>query len=63
MEEITGLDYMYTKRFYTDFEIKKLGEYDDLYLKNDILLLGDVSKNFRKMFLKIYHLDFFQLQD
>ena len=58
MEKITGLDYMYVKRFYTDFEIKKLGEYYDLYLKSDTLLLGDVFENFRKTFLKIYHLDF-----
>ena len=36
---------------------KKLGEYRDLYLKSDTLVLLNVFKNFRKMCLKIYHLD------
>ena len=39
-----------------DFE-KELGEYHDLYLQSNKLLLVDVSKNFRKMCLNIYRLD------
>ena len=49
MEEITDVDYMYGKRVCKDFEIKNLGEYHDLYLKSDTLLLA-VFENFRKMF-------------
>ena len=56
MEDITDADYMHAKRVYKDFEIKNLGEYNDLYLKNDTLLLVDVFEKFRKMCLKIYHL-------
>ena len=48
---------MHGKRVSTDFEIKNLGEYLDLYLKSDTLLLVDVFEYFRKMCLKIYHLD------
>ena len=45
------------KRVFKDFEIKNLGEYHDLYLKSDTLLLADVFENFSKMCLNIYQLD------
>ena len=57
MEDITDADYKQAKKVCKDFEIKKLGECDDLYLKSDALLLADIFKNFRKISLKIYHLD------
>ena len=34
-----------------------MGEYHDLYFKNDTLLLADVFENFREMCLEIYQLD------
>ena len=50
MEEITDVDYMDRKRVCKDFKIKKLGEYHDLYLTSDTLLLADVFENFRNVY-------------
>ena len=52
MEEITDADYIHGKRVCKDFEIKSLGEYHDLHLKSNTLLLTDVFENFRKICLK-----------
>ena len=57
MEDNIDADYMHAKRVCEDFEIKDLGEYHDLCLKGDTLLLADVFEIFRKMDLKNYHLD------
>ena len=48
MQNITDADYMHTKRVCKYFETKKLGKYDDLYLKCDTLLFADIFENFRK---------------
>ena len=57
LEDIRDADYMHAKRVCKYFEMKNLGEFHDLYLKSDVLLLADVLENFRKMCLKIYELD------
>ena len=57
MEDITDADYAHSKRVCKDFEIKTFGEYHDLYLQSDTLLLADVFKNFRNICLKIYKLE------
>ena len=54
MEDITDVDYAHTKRVCKDFEIKKLGEYHDLYVQTNTLLLADVFENFRNMCINIY---------
>ena len=40
MEDIIDVDYGHTKSVYKDFEIKNLGEYHDLYVPSEILLLS-----------------------
>ena len=57
MEDITDADYAHVKRVCKDFETNNLGEYHDLYVQSDTILLADVFENFRNMFLEIYELD------
>ena len=44
--DITDKDCMISKRVYRDFEIENIGEYHDLYLRSDVILLTDVFENF-----------------
>ena len=48
---------MYAQKVWDVFEINNLGEYHDLYVQSDTLLLADVFENFRNMCLDIYGLD------
>ena len=57
IKDITDADYVQVKRVCKDFEIKDLGEYHDLYVQNDTLLLGDLGENFKNLCIKIYKLD------
>ena len=57
MEDITDVDYAHAERVCKNFKIKKIGEYYDLYVQSDTLLLADVLENFRNRCLKIYKLD------
>ena len=57
MEDITDADYRHAERICQDFEAKHLGEYRDLYVQSDTLLLVDKFNNFWNMCLKIYELD------
>ena len=45
------------KKVWDVFEIQNLGEYHDLYVQSDTLLLADIYENFRNMCLDIYELD------
>ena len=42
MGGITDADYVHGKRVCKDFEIKNVGEYSDLYVQGDTLLLADI---------------------
>ena len=57
MENIEDIDYRHGNNVFKRFKLKNLGEYHDLYVKSDTLLLADVFENFRNTCLKIYELD------
>ena len=55
--DINDSDYEHAQRVWKKFKCKTMGEYHDLYLKTDVLLLADVFENFRKICLEYYKLD------
>lgn len=56
-EEISDDDYSHAETVWNKFGIKTLGEYSDLYLKLDCILLCDVLENFRDLTMEHYGLD------
>lgn len=56
-EEISQQEYEFACDIWNKFQLKTLGEYSQLYLKTDVLLLADVFENFRNVCHTIYKLD------
>ena len=66
MEDIDDIDYRHDNNAFNKFKLNNLGDYHDLYVQSDTLLLADVFENFRDMCLKKYELDpahFYRYQD
>ena len=58
LEDITDdKDYIHAQKVFQEFKLKNLGEYHDLYVQSDTLLLVDVFENFRNKCVEIYKLD------
>ena len=56
-ESITQKDYEHAQTVWKTFKCKTLGDYHDLYLKTDVLLLADVFQKFRETCMNNYKLD------
>ena len=57
LEDISDENYVHAQKVWDVFEIKNLGEYHDLYVQTDTLLLADVYEKFRDKCIEIYGLD------
>ena len=57
MEDINDIDYRHANNVFKVFKLENLGNYHDLYVQSDTLLLADVFNNFRNLCLKEYELD------
>ena len=57
IKDITDVDNSHTKSVRKDFQTKHVGEYHDLYVQSDPLLLAGVFDNFWNVCLEIYCLD------
>ena len=57
MENISETDYRHANNVFKTFKLNNLGDYHDLYVHSDTLLLAHVFENFRKAGIKTYELD------
>ena len=57
MEDIIDVNYVHAKIVFKTLINKNLGDYHDLFVQSDTLLLADIFENFRNMCIKVYELD------
>ena len=57
LEDTIDKDYTHAQNVFEEFELKNLGDYHDLYVQSDTLLLSDIFENFRNNCIEIYELD------
>ena len=51
---ISDGDYEHARKVWKEFQIKNMGEYHDLYLRTDVILLANVFESFRRVCLDNY---------
>ena len=57
LENIIDKDNAHAQKMFEELKVKNLGDYHDLYVQSDTLLLADVFENFRNKCIDIYELD------
>ena len=57
MSGISEKDHQHACKVWNEFGLKHMGDYHDLYLKTDVILLANVFESFRKVCLDNYGLD------
>ena len=57
MSSISSDDYQHGQRVWKEFRIHNLGDYHDLYLRTDVVLLANVYEAFRETCLEHYKLN------
>ena len=56
-KSITDKDYAHVQEAFKELKLKSIGDYHDLYVQSDTLLLADVFEDFRNKYIEIYELD------
>lgn len=56
-KHVTQFEYKRALDVWNTFNCRTIGEYSDIYLKSDVLLLADIFENFRSVCLSYYDLD------
>ena len=57
MSGVNDKEYEHARNVWKEFGIKNMGEYHDLYLRTDVILLANVFESFRNVCMENYGLD------
>ena len=57
MSGINNEDYEHARNISNKFKLKNVGDYHDLYLEMDVILLANIFESFRKVCIENYGLD------